>query len=88
METVTKIDKAGRVVIPKEIRERLDLVEDSSLLISESHSGVIILKKLDIGEIAKQLKEELKNADVESIVDRIETESNERAKRKYKVLRR
>ena len=88
MEAVTKIDKAGRVVIPKEIRQRMHLKEDSSLLISETNGGVVILKKLDIEELAKRLRQELKGVDVESIANRIEVESNERARKDHKVLRR
>lgn len=88
METVTKIDKTGRVVIPKEIRENMDLKEDSSLLISETNrEGVIVLKKLDIEEMAKRLRQELKGVDVDRIARKIEVESNERARREHKVLR-
>jgi AbrB family looped-hinge helix DNA binding protein len=87
MEAVTKIDKAGRVVIPKEIRKRMDLKEDSSLLISETSRGVVVLKKLDIEEMAKRLRQELKGVDVETIAHRIEVESNERARKAHKVLR-
>jgi AbrB family looped-hinge helix DNA binding protein len=35
VEAVTTIDKAGRVVIPKEIRERAKLTENSKLLVTE-----------------------------------------------------
>jgi len=36
VEAITTIDKAGRVVIPKEIRDRMNLAEDSSLLVAET----------------------------------------------------
>ena len=78
MEAVTKIDKAGRVVIPKEIRERMNLKEDSSLLVTESASGVLLLKKLDIEEMGKRLRKELKGVNVEKIARKVEEESNER----------
>jgi AbrB family looped-hinge helix DNA binding protein len=87
MEAVTKIDRAGRVVIPKEIRERMELKEGSSLLISESNRGVLILKKLDIEEMARRLRQELKGVNVEGIAKRIEVESNERARKEHKILR-
>lgn len=87
METVTKIDRAGRVVIPKEIRERMELKEDSSLLISETNRGVLILKKLDIEEMGKRLRQEIKGVNVEDIAKRIEVESNERARKEHKILR-
>lgn len=86
-ETVTKIDKAGRVVIPKEIRERMGLKEDSALLIVEADNGIVVLKKLDIEELARRLKQELKVVDVEAIAQKVEEESNERARKEHKTLR-
>ena len=47
-------------MIPKEIRERMDLREDSALLVVEADRGVLILKKLDIKEIADRLRVEFK----------------------------
>src|SRR5712692_1246170 len=88
VEAVTRIDKAGRVVIPKEIRERTGLNEDSALLVVDTERGVVILKKLDIEELARRLRRELKGKDVESIGERVEGESNERARKEDKALRR
>ena len=81
VEAITTIDKAGRVVIPKEIRERMNLKEDSALLVAETKGGVLILKKIDIKEIADRLRVELKGGDVDEIVRRVEEESNERVRR-------
>lgn len=86
-EAVTKIDKAGRVVIPKEIRERAHLGEDAALLVAEAEGGVVILKRLDIEELANRLRRELKGVDVESVAKRVEEQSDERAKRATKALR-
>lgn len=88
VEAVTNIDKAGRVVIPKEIRERMGLKEDSALLVTEADRGVVILKKLDIEELARRLRQELKGMDVEAIAARVEEGSNERARKERKALRR
>src|SRR2546427_9389814 len=74
VEAITTIDKAGRVVIPKEIRERMNLKEDSALLVAETKGGVLILKKLDIKEIADRLRVELKGRDVDEIARRVEGE--------------
>lgn len=87
VEAVTKIDGAGRVVIPKEIRESTGLEEDSALLVMEAERGVVILKKLDIKELARRLRKELKGKDVEAIAGRVEEESNERARKERKALR-
>ncbi len=81
VEAITTIDKAGRVVIPKEIRERMNLKEDSALLVAETKGGVLILKKLDIKEIAHRLRVELKGKDVDEIAGRVEEKSNERVRK-------
>jgi len=81
VEAITTIDKAGRVVIPKEIRDRMNLAEDSALLVAETDGGVLILKKLEIKEIADRLRVELKGKDVDEVARRIETESNDRVRR-------
>jgi len=81
VEAITTIDKAGRVVIPKEIRERMNLKGDSALLVAETKGGVLILKKLDIKEIADRLRVELKGRDVDEIARRVEEESNERVRK-------
>ncbi len=70
VEAITTIDKAGRVVIPKEIRERMNLKEDSALLVAETERGVLILKRLDIKEMADRLRVELKGKDVDRIARR------------------
>jgi AbrB family transcriptional regulator (stage V sporulation protein T) len=81
-EAIATIDKAGRVVIPKEIRDRLDLKADSALLVAETDRDAIILKKLDIKDIADRLRRELKGKDVGEISRRVERDSNERVRRK------
>ncbi len=81
VESVTTIDKAGRVVIPKEIRDRMNLREDSTLLVTETDGGVLILKKLDIHEIAERLRGKLKGKDVSEIARKVERESDEEARK-------
>ncbi|MCP8308471.1 MAG: AbrB/MazE/SpoVT family DNA-binding domain-containing protein [archaeon] len=87
VEAVTKIDRAGRVVIPKEIREKMGLKEDTTLLVADATDEIVILKKLDIRELAKRLRQELKGIDVETIGKRVEEESNEQARKEYQALR-
>jgi len=71
---VIKVDKAGRLVIPKSIRERMGIKGEDHILLVE-HNDTIILKKLDITEIAKKIEEELKGFDVEKAFERIREES-------------
>jgi len=84
-EAVTTIDKAGRVVIPKEIREKMRLEENSVLLLAETASeDALILKKLDIHEIADRLRGELKGKEVDEIAIKVERESNEEARKELR----
>ena len=84
-ESVTTIDGAGRVVIPKEIRERMDLKADSALLVAETEDDTIILKKLDIKEIANRLRGELKGKNLDEIARKVERDSNERVRRQKAI---
>ncbi len=89
VEAVTTIDKAGRVVIPKEIREKMDLKENSILLVVETDGDALILKKLDIRQIAERLRGELKGKDLDGIATKVEVQSNERVrKERLETLRR
>jgi AbrB family looped-hinge helix DNA binding protein len=84
-EAVTTIDRAGRVVIPKEIRERMNLEENSVLLLAETNKeDALILKKLDIREIADRLRGELKGKEVDEIARKVEKESNDEARKELR----
>jgi AbrB family looped-hinge helix DNA binding protein len=76
VEEVTKMDRAGRVVIPKSIRKRAGLKGDSTLLVAEVSEGLIVLKKIDIESLAKALRKELKGVDVEAIAKKVEEEAS------------
>lgn len=88
-ERIATIDRAGRVVIPKDIRERMGLKEDDALLVAETDGDMLILRKLDLKEMAERLRGELKGVDVDKIAGKVERESNERARKEGpKALRR
>jgi len=87
VEAVTRIDRSGRVVIPKEIRERMGLKEDTTLLVADATDEIVVLKKLDVRELAKRLRQELKGVDAEAIARRVEEESNEQARKEHRALR-
>jgi AbrB family looped-hinge helix DNA binding protein len=86
-DSVTRIDKAGRVIIPKVIRERMGLVQDTTLLISHASKDIVVLKKLDVKELAQNLQRELKGIDIEGISKRVEKRANEQARKRYKAIR-
>jgi len=89
VEAVTTIDKAGRVVIPKEIREKMRLNENSILLVAETDGDALILKKLDIQQIAERLRWELKGKDLNGMARKVDEKSNEQvSKDRPEALRR
>lgn len=71
---VLKIDRAGRIVLPKSIRKKLGIRGEDHLICVE-HDNTIILRKLDIEEIARRIENELKGFDVEEAFRQIREEA-------------
>ncbi len=82
MEIVT-IDKAGRIVIPNTIRRKLKLSEKSKLLLADVKDDLLIIKKINIDELAGQLEKDFKNIDIEAIVGRVRSEVKEKIRKKH-----
>ena len=82
---VTKIDRRGRITIPKEIRRELNLKEDDELLIFKLAGNILLLRKADLSKLViDAIKEfrELKDEDIE----RIEAEINRVAREKIEKI--
>ncbi|MFQ6137235.1 MAG: AbrB/MazE/SpoVT family DNA-binding domain-containing protein [Candidatus Hydrothermarchaeales archaeon] len=86
MADVVTVDKAGRLVIPKSMREELGIGEGAKFLIASSKHGRLLLQKLDPKEIAARLEDELKETDVDAIVERVRKEIDEKARKRYPDL--
>ena len=86
MAEIVSIDKAGRLVIPKSVRESLGISEGSKFLLSEGEHGRILLQKFDLEEIAARLEKEMKGKDVDAIVRKIRKETNEKVRKRYPGL--
>ncbi len=84
---VTKIDKRGRITIPKEIREELRLKEDDELLIFKLSNNILVLRKVDFTQIINEALKEFKELSDEEI-ERIRREVNELAKKKIEGISR
>lgn len=80
---ITSVDKVGRIVLPKETREKLGINEKTRLLIAEVKEDTIILKKIDVEKMAKQLEVDLKDVDLTTLFRRVRDETNEKVKRAY-----
>jgi AbrB family looped-hinge helix DNA binding protein len=59
---VAVVSSKGQVVIPQRIREKLGIGPKSKLLVY-GHQGAIIMKKLDVPDIAKELEALYKRVD-------------------------
>ena len=83
MAEIISIDKAGRLVIPKPIRDSLGITVDTKFIVAEGENGRLLLQKLDIDEIAARLKSEMKGKNIDAAVKRIRKELNGKIKKRY-----
>ena len=86
MAEIVSIDKAGRLVIPKSIRESLGIIGGTKFIMAVGGSGRIVLQKFNIDEIATRLEKETKGKDIDAIVKKIRKEMNEKLKKRYPGL--
>ena len=88
MVDVVVVDDKGRVVIPREVRERLGLSKGSRLLLVELGGDTIVLRKLDVKRVLEAIAREVreKGIDLERIEREIEKEADEVAARKIEEV--
>jgi AbrB family looped-hinge helix DNA binding protein len=86
VEDIVAVDKAGRVVIPKAIRDAAGIDERAKLLIAVTEAGRIVLQRLDVKTVAARLEKELAGKDVDAIAHRIREEVRARIRKKYPDL--
>ncbi len=83
MTETTKMDKRGRITIPKELRNAHDLDKDAEFIIEDIDDDTFILKKIELKELIDQVKKEIKGKDIEKIHEDVEEEADELAKEKF-----
>lgn len=83
MAEIVKIDRSGRLVIPKNIRRELGIKREDHLLLSISGKNGLQLQKLDVESLAKGLKEELAGKDIDAIVRSVRKELDAKIKALY-----
>ncbi len=86
MTEVISIDKAGRLVIPKSIRDSLGIKDGTKFIVTEGKNGRLLLQKLNIDEIVAKLESEMDKKDIDTVVKKIRKEVNDKVKRRYKDL--
>ena len=72
LESVVRVSKKGQVVIPKEVREKLDIKSGGKLAVIVRGDEIILRKieKLNISEIASRISSTLEreNIDVDKLI--------------------
>jgi AbrB family looped-hinge helix DNA binding protein len=86
MVEIVRVDKFGRIVIPRSIRRELGVEKGGQFLLSTWGKGKLLLQKFDVESLAKQLEEELAGRDVDAIVRIVRKEINEKIKDCYPDL--
>ena len=78
------IDDRGRIVIPSRLRKRLKLKKGDAFIIVELKNDLIVLKKVDVEKIVRDIAEEVAKAGlkIDEIERKIEEEANRLAKEK------
>ncbi len=82
----TKVDDKGRVVLPSELRSKLDISPGDEFIVDELGPDALVLKKVDLRTMIEDIIEKAKNVDLDQLEAEIEEEANRLARQKYKVL--
>jgi len=83
MTAVVPVDRAGRIVIPKETRDAQGIAPGTKFLLIEGKDGSLWLQRLDPQELARRIHEELQGIDLAPLVAKVEAEIDALAASKY-----
>ncbi len=79
---VTRVDEKGRILLPKEIRDRMNVRPGDEFLITDVDKDAVVLKRIDVKKILEDLIEKAKSVDLEKLEKEIEEEGNRIARKK------
>jgi len=80
---LTKVDTKGRVVIPKDIREKMGITPGEEFLITEIDGDTIIIKRFDVKKMLEKMIKNAKGLDLDELPKETEKEGNRVAKELY-----
>lgn len=86
MAEIIKMDRSGRIVLPKSVRRELGMERESQLLLTTQGKDRLLLQKIDVETIAKRLEEELAGRDIDALVRKVKEEINAKIKARYPDL--
>ena len=61
---VVKIDEKGRILLPKEIRDRMNIKPGDEFLVANIDENAIIIKKTDVKKMLKGLIEKVNSIEL------------------------
>ncbi len=85
MTTVVPVDRAGRIVIPKETRKAQGIAPGTKFLLIEGKDGSLWLQRLDPEELARRIHDELRGVNLGPLFEKVEAEMQALAASKYPV---
>jgi len=85
MAEIVEVDKSGRIVLPKKLREELSIHAKTRLILTK-RNGNITITPLNAEEMARRLETELKEVDVEKIANQIRREINDKIAKQHPEL--
>ncbi len=86
MTELVSVDRAGRVVIPKAIRDAMGIDERTKLLLAVGEHGRLVLQKVDVDALVGRLEKELAGRDVDAIVRKVRREMRALVRKRYPDL--
>jgi AbrB family looped-hinge helix DNA binding protein len=85
MAEIVEVDNAGRIVLPKRLREEMGIKGRTRLVLTQRGNKVIMMR-LDVDEIARKLEEELSEIDVEKVAESVRREINAKITKEHPEL--
>ncbi len=81
---IVAVDEKGRIVIPSRMRRKLHLKDGDRLLVLAVKDDILILKKIDVEKVLRDLAEEIAKAglNLEELTEEVKMEANKIAKEK------
>lgn len=81
-----KLDDQGRILLPADLRAKLNMKPGDEFVIGETTSDSILLKKIDLRAIFKGVIKEAQKVDLDKLEQDVEKEGNRVAGEKYKIF--
>lgn len=83
---IINIDKAGRIVIPGVLRKKLKLNDHSKLFVADVKNDLLIIKKINIEELAEQLEKDFMNIDIDAVIGKVQSDIKDKIRKKHQSI--